>query len=170
MGAAKPPTCARRCFWARQNRRQVFGVRSMRYAGPTKGLRPVRGRAGVWRRPRSLRYRGMTVLLVVRSWAHPWSTTSTAGTGRGPAAAAHDDVRACSGAEMGERGRISSTSAGRATERSEGDTPTRGMCVDVREPEIWVTMLPTPLRGYGKASGLFRIYLGRSSNLVVAKL
>ena len=151
LGATNSPTDARR----------LIGAMCRTHQGAPTGA----GEGGRWRRPWTLRYSRMTVLLSVRSCTHPGSTTSRTDAGRWPQADGHDVVRDCSGTGMGERGSISSTSTRRATERPVGDTPTRRTCVSVREPEIWVTMLSTPLRGYGKASGLIRIYLGRSSNL-----
>ncbi len=94
----------------------------------------------------------VTVLLTMRSCAHAPSTRSIGRAGCDPSAAAHVVVAGRDGEVAGERDSGSSTSTRQATERFEADTPTRGSRAHVQEPEIWVTMLPTPLRGYGKAS------------------
>lgn len=143
LGAQRSPTVTRRSFDAMCRSRE---------AGPTGA-----GEGGRLAPAAVSALDQVTVLLTVRSCAHAPSTGSIGRAGRDPSAAAHDVVAGRDGEEMGERDSGSSTSTRRATERFVADTPTRGSRAHVQEPEIWVTMLPTPLRGYGKASGRFRL-------------
>lgn len=150
LGAQRPPTVTRRSFDA---------MRRRRCAGPTGT-----GEGGRQAPAAVSALDQVTVLLTVRSCAHVPSTRSIGRAGCDPSVAAHVVVAQRDGEAVRERDSGGSTSTRRATERDAADTPTRGSRAHVQEPEIWVTMLPTPLRGYGKASGPIRICLGRSSS------